>query len=68
VLVDPGSVALGEPFPGDAFRWVFGMKIEGKPLDLGAEPALQPIGPLEADEAERSDVVAPDRDGELIHP
>jgi hypothetical protein len=68
VLVDPGSIALGEAFPGDAFRRVFRMEIERKPLDVGAEPALQPIGPLEADEAERSDVVAPNRDGELIHP
>jgi hypothetical protein len=43
------------------------MEIEGKPLDAGAEPALQPLGPLEADEAEGSDVVAPDRDCELAH-
>jgi hypothetical protein len=60
VLVDPGAVPLGELRPRDAFRRVLGMQVERKPLDAGAEPALQPVGPLQADEAERSDVVAPD--------
>lgn len=43
------------------------MEIEGEPLDVRAEPALQPLGPLEADVAKRSDVVAPDRDGKPVH-
>jgi len=40
---------------------------EGKPLDLCAEPALEPLGPREADVAERSGVVAPDRDRKVAH-
>jgi hypothetical protein len=43
------------------------MEVEGEPLDGRAEPALEPLGPLEADVAKRSDVVAPDRDGKLVH-
>jgi hypothetical protein len=39
------------------------MKVEGEPLDRGAEPALEPRRPLVGDVAERSDVVAPDGDG-----
>ncbi len=38
------------------------MEDEGPPLDLRAEPALQPRRPLEADVAEGSYVVAPDGD------
>ena len=51
----------------NALGRVLGVEVEGEPLDAGAEPALQPAGPLEADEAERSDVVAPDGDRELAH-
>jgi len=51
----------------DSFRRIFGMEVEGKPVDRGAEPALEPLGPLEADVAERSNVVAPDRDRMLRH-
>jgi hypothetical protein len=38
------------------------MEIERPPFDLCAELALKPRGPLEADVAERSYVVTPDRD------
>jgi hypothetical protein len=50
-----------------AFLGVLRVKEEGKPLDLRAEPALQPLGPGEADVAERSRVVAPDDDGQHVH-
>jgi hypothetical protein len=43
------------------------MEEERQPLDLRAEPALEPLGPREADVAERSGVVAPDRDGQRVH-
>ena len=43
------------------------MQVERQPVHDGAEPALQPLGPLEADVAERSNVVAPDRDRVLRH-
>ena len=43
------------------------MQVEREPVHDGAEPALQPLGPLEADVAERSNVVAPDRDRVLRH-
>jgi micrococcal nuclease len=43
------------------------MEVEGKPFDGRAEPAREPVGPLEADVAERSYVVAPDEDAVLGH-
>jgi micrococcal nuclease len=43
------------------------MEAEGKPVDRHAEPARKPLGPLEADVAERSYVVAPDEDAVLGH-
>ena len=43
------------------------MEEEGKPVDLRTEPALEPLGPGEADVAERSGVVAPDRDRKVAH-
>jgi hypothetical protein len=67
VLVDPGAVSLGKPLAGDPLRRILGMQVEGKPLDAGAEPALQPVGPLETDEAERSDVIRPNGHGEFGH-
>jgi hypothetical protein len=54
------AVALSKDGSRDSLRRIFRMEIERQPLDVRAEPALQPVGPLEADEAERSDVVAPD--------
>jgi hypothetical protein len=38
------------------------MEVEREPFDAGAELALEPRRPLVGDIAERSDVVAPDRD------
>jgi hypothetical protein len=66
-VVKVRAIALYEASTRDALRRVFRMQIEGKPLDLSAEPALQPVGPLEADEAERSDVVAPNRGRKVAH-
>ena len=57
VLVAVACVQLG---PCDALGRVFGVEVERKPFDRGAEPALEPRRPFEADVAERSDVVAPD--------
>ena len=65
--MEAGAVAAKELLAGNAFRRVLGMEVEGQPLDLRAEPARQPFGPLEADVAERSYVVAPDRDRGLLH-
>jgi pimeloyl-ACP methyl ester carboxylesterase/class 3 adenylate cyclase len=48
--------------PRDALGRVLGMQVEGSPLDLRAEPTLEPRRPFEADVAEGSYVVAPDRD------
>jgi hypothetical protein len=67
VFMDPGAVPLRQPLARNALRRILRVEVEGQPLDAGAEPALQPIGPLEADEAERSDVVAPDGYGEFVH-
>jgi hypothetical protein len=66
-LVEPGPVAALEVLALDPLRRVLGMQVEREPLDLRAEPALQPLGPLEADVAERSYVVAPDGDARLGH-
>jgi hypothetical protein len=43
------------------------MEVEREPLDGGVEPTLEPVGPLEADVAERSYVIAPDEDDVLAH-
>jgi len=64
VLLAVAGVQLGA---GDAFAGILRVEVEGEPLDRGAEPAPQPLGPLVADVAVRSDVVAPDRDGVLGH-
>jgi hypothetical protein len=63
------AVPAVELRPRDAVRRVFGVEIEGKPLDRGAEPVAEPRRPLVGDVAERSDVVAPDDDAVclLVH-
>ena len=66
-LMEPRAVAPLEFLARDALRRVLGMEVERQPLDLSAEPALEPVGPLEADVAERSYVVAPDGDARLVH-
>ena len=43
------------------------MEVERKPLHGGVEPTLEPVGPLQADVAERSYVVAPDEDDVFAH-
>jgi hypothetical protein len=67
VPVNPGSVAALEVGARQAVLGVFRVEEEGQPLDLRAEPTLEPLGPREADVAERSGVVAPDRDGQRLH-
>jgi hypothetical protein len=66
-------VAALEVLSPDALGRILGMQIKWSPFDSRAEPALKPRDPLEADVAERSYVVAPDRDhgraiGCLVHP
>ena len=61
------AVATVELCPGNALRRVLGVEIEGEPLDLGAEPALEPLGRPLAEAAEGSDVVRPDDDLVLGH-
>ena len=63
VVVDAGAVAPLQVRPRQSLGRILGMEEEGKPVDLRAEPALEPLGPREADVAERSGVVAPDRNG-----
>jgi hypothetical protein len=67
VVVDARPVTSLQVGSRQAFLGVLGVKEEGKPFDLRAEPALQPLGPGEADVAERSGVVAPDGDGQRVH-
>jgi hypothetical protein len=62
VSVESLPVPPDEVRARDAFRWVLGVKVEGQPLDLGVEPALEPLGRALTDAAERSDVVGPDQD------
>jgi hypothetical protein len=57
-----GSVATLQLGPGNSFGRVLGMQIKWPPLDLRAEPALEPRRPLKADVAEGSYVVAPHDD------
>ena len=45
----------------NALRRVLRVKIERQPLDVGAEPALEPLGRLLADATEWSDVFRPDQ-------
>src|SRR6185503_7189601 len=51
----------------DPLGRVLRVQVEGPPVDAGAVPALQPRGPLEADVAERSYVVAPDAEDRFAH-
>jgi len=67
VAVDPGPVAALEVGSRQAVLRILGMEEERQPLDLRAEPALEPLGPRKADVAERSGVVAPDGDREVVH-
>ena len=57
---EPAAIAALELGARDSLGRVLRVQVEGSPLDPRAEPALQPRRPLEADVAERSDVVAPD--------
>src|SRR5207253_6916318 len=61
------AVACLELCPWDSLGRILRVQVERKPLHLGAEPAPEPVDPLEADVAERSNVVAPDQDGVVGH-
>jgi hypothetical protein len=65
--VEALAVAPVELRSRDAFRRVLGVEVEGQPVDLGAEPALEPLGRALAESAEGSDVVRPDDDLVLGH-
>jgi hypothetical protein len=62
VSVESLPVPTDEVRARNALRWVLGVEVEGQPLDLGVEPALEPLGRALADAAERSDVVGPNQD------
>jgi hypothetical protein len=61
-VVEALAVAPVELGSRDALRRVLGVEIEGQPVDLGAEPALEPLSRALAEAAEGSDVVRPDGD------
>ena len=61
------AVAPVELCPGNALGRVLRVQVEGKPVDLGAEPALEPLGRALAEATEGSDVVRPDDDLVLGH-
>jgi hypothetical protein len=66
-LVEALAVAPVELSSRDALGRVLGVEIEGQPVDMGAEPALEPLSRALAESAERSDVVRPDDDLVLGH-
>ena len=65
--VETLAVAPVELCPGNALGRVLRVQVEGKPVDLGAEPALEPLGRALAEATEGSDVVRPDDDLVLGH-
>jgi hypothetical protein len=65
--VEALAVAAVELCPRNALRRVLGVEIEGQPVDLGAEPALEPLSRPLAEATEGSDVVRPDDDLVLGH-
>ena len=65
--VETLAVAPVELCPGNALGRVLRVQVEGKPVDLGAEPALEPLSRALAEAAEGSDVVRPDDDLVLGH-
>ena len=67
-LVDVLRIAAVEFLARDPLGRVLRVQVEGQPLHLRPVLPLQPCGPLQGHRAERSDVVAPDPDGELAHP
>jgi hypothetical protein len=60
------AVAALELLARDPLRRVLGVQVERLDLDLGAVPAPEPCGPLQADVAERSHVVGPDLDARRL--
>jgi hypothetical protein len=66
-LVEALAVAPVEVGPRNALRRVLGVEVEGEPVDLGAEPTLEPLSRALAEAAEGSDVVRPDDDRVLSH-
>jgi hypothetical protein len=67
VLVDARPVAALEVGARHTLVRVLRVQEERQPVDLRAEPAREPLGPREADVAERSGEIAPNRDGQHVH-
>jgi hypothetical protein len=65
--VEALAVAPVELGSRNALGRVLGVEVEGQPVDLSAEPALDPLSRALAEAAEGSDVVRPDDDLVLRH-
>jgi hypothetical protein len=61
-VVHPRPVARDQPLTRQPVGRVLRVEVEGKPGDVGVEPAPKPLGQRLADPAEGSDVVRPDED------
>jgi hypothetical protein len=61
------AVAPVELGSRDALGRVLRVEVEGQPVDLSAEPALEPLSRALAEATEGSDVVRPDDDLVLGH-
>ena len=61
-------IATAKLLPRDSLGRVLGMKVEREPFEGRSVLPLEPRGPLQGHRAERSDVVAPDPDGQRTHP
>jgi hypothetical protein len=66
-LVEALAVAPVELGSRNALGRVLGVEVEGQPVNLSAEPALDPLSRALAEAAEGSDVVRPDDDLVLRH-
>ena len=66
-LVEALTVAPVELGSRDALGRVLRVEVEGQPVDLSAEPALEPLSRALAEATEGSDVVRPDDDLVLGH-
>ena len=66
-VIGLAAVAGEQLLARDPLRRVLGMEIERQPAHVGAKLALELRGRRLARAAERSDVVAPDLDGVLVH-
>jgi len=66
-VVERVAVARVQLVAGNPLERVLRMQVERQPGDLGAVPALEPVGRGLADPAERSDVVREDENGGRRH-